>query len=76
MKTLQFLCSIKIEWHSSGFYETMGYRYVGKERTSHIKQLHMSIYIHIYIYINLTVGNINISFVSSQTCLWITCCQI
>lgn len=47
MRTLQFLCSIKIEWHSSGFYETVGHRYIDKERTGHIKQLHtcMTVYI-------------------------------
>lgn len=45
---MQFLCSIKTEWHSSDFYETMGYRYVDKEGTDPIKQLHICMIINIY----------------------------
>lgn len=58
MRTLQFLCSIKIEWHSLGgvlvrcffsFFETLSHRYVDIEGIGCINQVHVCVFICTYV---------------------------
>lgn len=64
---MQFLCSIKIEWHSKGFFEAIGYRDVDIERTGYIKQLH--IYVCVYIYARIYKNTDKCEILITTLCL-------
>lgn len=54
---MQILCSIKIEWHSSGFFENIEYRYVDVEGTGYIKQLYIYIELCVCVYTHVYIKN-------------------